>query len=277
LKTARAIVIVFVGSSLLLLAGCDDDSVVGPTPPPERPRNYTYRIVAQYPHDTNAFTQGLVIDDGALLEGTGRYGESSLREVTMETGEVVRQVDLEASYFGEGITVAADRIVQLTWRNGVAFVYDRATFAVIDTVEYDHQGWGITFDGERLIVSDGSATLRFWDPATYEEVAQVIVLDGDLPVTRLNELEYVAGDLYANIWLTDRIVRIDPTSGEVTGWIDLAGLLAAGGGSGGDVLNGIAACEGAETLIVTGKLWPLLFEIELVPIVEEKRRSASDL
>jgi len=262
---------------MLLQAGCDDDPIVspGPTPePPVRPRDYTYRIVQQYPHDSNAFTQGLVIDAGELLEGTGRQGQSSLREVTMETGEVVRRVDLEARYFGEGIAVAGDRIVQLTWLNGVAFVYDRATFAVLDTVEYAHEGWGITFDGERFIVSDGSATLRFWDPVTYEELEQVVVQDGDLPVTFLNELEYVEGDLFANVWRTDRIVRIDPTTGEVTGWIDLTGLLAAGGGSGGNVLNGIAFQEGTETLIVTGKLWPLLFEIELVPVVDEERLSA---
>lgn len=267
IASGRALAMGLALGYLLSSAGCDDDTPTTPQPePPERPRNYTYRIVEQYPHDTGAFTQGLVIDDGDLLEGTGRQGQSSLREVTMETGEVVRRVDLEARYFGEGIAVAGDRIVQLTWLNRVGFVYDRETFAVLDTIDYEHPGWGITFDGERFIVSDGTATLRFWDPVTYEEIEQVTVLDGEQPVTELNELEYIDGDLFANVWQTDRIVRIDPSTGEVTGWIDLAGLLAAGGGSGGDVLNGIADPGITGQLVVTGKLWPLLFHIELVPV-----------
>jgi glutamine cyclotransferase len=225
-----------------------------------------YRIVNTYPHDPQAFTQGLDIHDGVLYEGTGLNGRSSLRRVDLETGEVLQQTDLAEQYFGEGIVVNGDRIYQITWQSQQAFVYDRETFEVIDTHTYPTEGWGITSDGERLIMSDGTSTLFFRDPETFAEVRHVQVLDGEQPVTRLNELEWVNGEVWANVWQTDRIVRIDPATGAVRGWIDLTGLLQPEDQAGAkvDVLNGIAVDEATGSIYVTGKLWPVLYEIELV-------------
>lgn len=234
-------------------------------PPPAQVAVYGYRIVNTYPHDPSAFTQGLVYHDGFLYEGTGLNGQSSLRKVRLETGEVVERFDLGEQYFGEGITVLGSQILQLTWRAGLGFVYDLPTFEVTGTFTYTGEGWGLTHDATTLILSDGTAHLRFFEPATFEELGSVTVRDGGAPLTDLNELEYIDGRVYANVWQTDRIAIIEPTSGQVTGWIDLHGLRADAEARGTDaVLNGIAYDAGGDRLFVTGKLWPRLFEIELV-------------
>jgi glutamine cyclotransferase len=226
---------------------------------------YGYEVVNTFPHDPDAFTQGLVYVDGVLYEGTGLNGRSSLRRVDLATGEVLQQVDLPEEQFGEGIAVLGERIWQLTWQSRIGWVYDRATFKSVGTVEYVTEGWGLTTDGERLIMSDGSSTLYFRDPETFGEIGRVEVRDGDSPVTRLNELEYVDGEVWANVWQTDRIARIDPASGRVTGWVDLTGLLSPEDRAGHqvDVLNGIAWDADTGRLFVTGKLWPVLYEIRI--------------
>ena len=233
------------------------------------PEEYSYQVVNEYPHDPGAFTQGLVFDDGYLYEGTGLYGASSLRLVALETGQVVQMRALPGNHFGEGITVYhGDKIAQLTWRNQVGFIYDKASFEVLDQFSYATEGWGLTYDGSRLIMSDGTSTLHVLDPETLEETDTIEVVDAGVPVVRLNELEYIHGEIYANVWLTDWICVIDPATGYVTAWIDLQGLLSPEDAGDADVLNGIAYDAGGERLFVTGKLWPSLFEIELVPATE---------
>jgi glutamine cyclotransferase len=222
------------------------------------------RVVASYPHDPSAFTQGLAIHEGRLLEGTGLYGRSSLRRVTLETGEVEALVPLPPAYFGEGITVLGDRLYQLPWQNEIGIVYDVDSLKILQTIGYAGEGWGLTDDGEQLIVSDGSAFLQFWDPAALRPVRRVEVLDQGTPVTRLNELEYIGGEIWANVWYEDRIARISPRTGEVIGWIDLSGIYADARRGSEDVLNGIAYDSEAQRLFVTGKNWPQLFEIEIV-------------
>jgi glutamine cyclotransferase len=226
---------------------------------------YSYSIVNTYPHDPDAFTQGLIFDEGVLYEGTGLYGQSSLRRVELETGDILQIRELSDQLFGEGITIYGDRIIQLTWQSNIGFVYDKDTFELLQEFDYSTEGWGITHDGTRLIMSDGTSTLHFLDPQTFEETGQVAVFDSDGPVTRLNELEYVQREIYANVWQTDRIARIAPETGQVVGWIELEGLLSAEDRSQPvDVLNGIAYDAQTDRLFVTGKLWPKLFEIELV-------------
>jgi len=228
--------------------------------------HYTYEVVSVFPHDPNAFTQGLVFDEEVLYEGTGLYGRSSLRRVDLESGAVLAQVILPDILFGEGITIVDDRIYQLTWREQTGLVYDKATFELQQQFTYPTEGWGITFDGTRLIVSDGTARLYFWDPESLTELGSVEVYDETGAVVRLNELEYIQGEVFANIWQTDRIARIDPATGKVVGWIDLSGLLpAADRTAATDVLNGIAYWPESNRLFVTGKLWPKLFEIRLIP------------
>jgi glutamine cyclotransferase len=236
------------------------------TPLTDAPPVFTYTVVHTYPHDSGAYTQGLVYLDGGLYEGTGLNGQSSLRRVDLETGEVLQQHDLAPEYFGEGVAVLGDRIFQLTWQSQLGFVYDRESFAPLRTFEYSTEGWGLTHDGSRLIMSDGTATLYFRDPETLAETGRVEIRDGETPIVRLNELEYVDGQVYANVWLTDRIARIDPQTGRVTAWIDLSGLRPAETlAQNGAVLNGIAYEAASDRLFVTGKLWPSLFEIDLRP------------
>lgn len=229
---------------------------------------FGYRVLASYPHDPGAFTQGLVYLDGTLYEGTGSagVGPSSLRRVDLATGAVQARHDLVNEDFGEGIAVVGDRIIQLTWQSHTGFVYDRATFRPLGTFRYPGEGWGLTYDGRRLIMSDGTDRLRFLDPDTFVETGSVQVRDAGLPVDQLNELEYIDGQVYANVWQTDRIVRIDPATGHVTAVIDLAGLLPPADRQSGqvDVLNGIAYDADGDRLFVTGKLWPKLYEIKLV-------------
>lgn len=227
---------------------------------------YSYSIVNTYPHDRDAFTQGLVFEDGVLYEGTGLLGQSTLRSVELETGDILQILELSAEFFGEGITVYGDRIIQLTWQSNVGFVYDKNSFELLQEFNYSTEGWGITHDGERLIMSDGTSELHFLDPQTFEEIGQLAVFDDDGPVTRLNELEYIQGEIYANVWQTDQIARIASETGRVVGWVDLEGLLTAEDRSEPvDVLNGIAYDADTDRLFVTGKLWPKLFEIELIP------------
>jgi glutamine cyclotransferase len=229
---------------------------------PPAPRS-TYTVVRSYPHDRLAFTQGLEYADGFLYEGTGLNGRSSIRKVAIETGQVMQRRDLATQYFGEGITIWKGNLVQLTWRSQIAFAYDRATFTPKGTFSYAGEGWGLTHDHQSLIMSDGSATLRFLDPDTFAERRRILVSDAGAPVTRLNELEYVGGEIYANVWQTDSIVRIAPDSGRVLGWVDLRDLLVKSERQGTDVLNGIAYDAARDRLFVTGKLWPKVFEIRV--------------
>ncbi len=245
--------------------------VATPTPPasvlslPAAPI-LTFRIVATYPHDRAAFTEGLVIDGGALYESTGLNGQSSLRRVDLASGKVLQSVPLDQTYFGEGVTVWKDQIIQLTWKSHVGFVYDKSSFKLLKTFNYPTEGWGLTHDDTSLIMSDGTPIIHFLDPVTFQETKRITVTDQSQPVFKLNELEYVHGEILANVWQTDRIVRISPDSGQVIGWIDLTGLLSpADRQPPVDVLNGIAYDAVHDRLFVTGKLWPKLFEIVLVP------------
>ena len=224
---------------------------------------YDFDVVNRYPHDPEAFTQGLIYRDGFLFESTGLNGRSSLRKVKLETGEVVQRHDVDKQYFAEGLADWRDRLIQLTWESNVGFVYDLATFKQIATFEYPGEGWGLTRDDRGLIMSDGSSTLRFLDPATFTEVRRLAVRDGGLMVDDLNELEYVKGSIFANVWFVDSIAMIAPDSGQVTGWIDLRGLLPDRVARGADVLNGIAYDAQGDRLFVTGKLWPNVFEIRV--------------
>lgn len=232
--------------------------------PDRRPPALGYRVVRTHPHDRSAFTQGLHLVDGELYEGTGLNGQSSLRRVDLRSGEVRQQIALEPRYFGEGIAVVGERIVQLTWQSGVGFVYDRRTFERQRTFAYPGEGWGLTYDGQRLIMSDGTDALRFWHPETLEETGRVRVRAGELPVAGLNELEFVNGVVFANVWPSDRVARVDPASGQVTGWLDFSTLLTPTEKSRGvDVLNGIAHDPASGHLLITGKLWPWVFEVAL--------------
>ena len=226
---------------------------------------YGVRIVHSYPHDRSSFTQGLEYHDGLLYEGTGLKGQSKLRVEKLETGQVVRQVDVPAEYFGEGITVFRNRIFQLTWRTQVGFVYSRATFQALRRFHYSGEGWGLANDGKQVYMSDGTAQIRCLDPASLRELRRITVHDGSRAITMLNELECLGGEIYANVWQTNRIVRFRPSDGAVTGWIDASGLLTADDQREPvDVLNGIAYDAVGKRLFVTGKLWPKLFEVQLV-------------
>ena len=227
---------------------------------------YTYEVVNIYPHDRNAFTQGLVFENGFLYEGTGLRGRSTLRRVELETGNILQSREIPGPFFGEGITIYGNRIIQLTWEAHVGYVYDKGSFKLLREFNYSTEGWGITYDGKRLIMSDGTSTLRLFDAETFSEIGQIEVFDNDGAVSRLNELEYVQGEIYANVWETDRIARIRPETGCVTGWIDLGGLLSPEDRSEAvDVLNGIAYDAVNDRLFVTGKLWPKVFEIAVIP------------
>lgn len=224
-----------------------------------------FRVVNAYPHDPAAYTQGLIYREGFLYESTGLNGRSTLRKVKLETGQVLQQHRLDQAHFGEGLALWNDRLVQLTWRSHIAFVYDVVTFAPLRTFSYPGEGWGLTAGGGSFILSDGTDQLRFLDPETFREIRRVSVTDGGVAVRDLNELEFVRGEIYANVWQTDRIARISPQSGRVTGWIDLRGLMSTGYQLDREaVLNGIAYDARNDRLFVTGKLWPRLFEIRLL-------------
>jgi len=227
---------------------------------------YTYKVINIYPHDRNAFTQGLVYEHGFLYEGTGLRGYSTLRRVELETGNILKTHQIADQLFGEGITIYENKIIQLTWQSNIGFVYDKESFELLQEFNYPTEGWGITYDGKRLIMSDGTSTLYFLDPETFNEIGRITVSDDDGQVSRLNELEYVNGEIYANVWLTDYIARISADTGHVVGWIDLKGLLSPeDAGEAVNVLNGIAYDVQNDRLFVTGKLWPKVLEIVLIP------------
>jgi glutaminyl-peptide cyclotransferase len=224
---------------------------------------FGYTVVHAYPHDREAFTQGLQVVDGAFYEGTGLNGKSSIRKVKIDTGEVLQKRDVPAQYFGEGITVRGNSLFQLTWQSGVAFVYDRQTFAPKGQFKYSGEGWGLTQDKAGLIMSDGSEFLRFLDPATFAERRRLRVTAAGAPLKNLNELEYVNGEVFANVWQTDYVARIDPDTGKVNGYIDFRGLLSTREREATDVMNGIAYDEATDRLFITGKLWPRVFEVRI--------------
>lgn len=225
------------------------------------PRTYGYKIINTYPHDPQASTQGLEFRNGYLYEGTGIEGRSTLRKVELKSGKVIKSLALDPKLFGEGITIYKDSIIQLTWRAQLGFVYDLDTFRQRKTFRYPTEGWGITTDGKELIMSDGTATLYFLDPQTFKQLKKIMVSDRGRPVIWLNELEYVNGYIYANVMSSDKIAIIDPESGKVNGWVDLAGLACAGEGKS---LNGIAYDQDSGNFFVTGKLCPALYQIELI-------------
>ncbi len=261
MKKMKKIIGLFIVCGILIVfvlnAGCAQDA---------NDHNYTYRVVNTYPHDSRAFTQGLFFADGYLYEGTGLNGRSSLRKTTLHTGRVLKSVELPKEVFGEGVTLCRNRVIQLTWKARQGFVYSKDSLELQDTFKIQTDGWGITFDGTKLIVSDGSNQLYFLDPDTYKQTGRISVHDNNGPVKNLNELEYVKNKIYANVWRTNDIVMIDPATGEVSGRVNLEKLT---GMSGGDTsyktLNGIAYDEKNDRLFVTGKLWPDLYEIELIP------------
>jgi len=227
---------------------------------------YTYKIVNVYPHDPQAYTQGLVYKDGYLYEGTGLNGRSSLRKVRLETGEVLQRVDLPPELFGEGIALLGGKIFQLTWKAGTGFIYDAHDFHLLRKFSYPGEGWGLTTDGRLLYMSDGTPEIRVLNPETLKEIRRIKVHDAASPVNELNELEFINGELFANIWQTDRIARISPRTGKVVGWVDLSGILSPMYRRTPDaVLNGIAYDPQGKRLFVTGKLWPNIFEIQLIP------------
>jgi len=225
---------------------------------------YGYEVVNTFPHDPEAFTQGLIFHDGALLESTGLERHSTLRRVELQTGKVLKKIDVPAYFFAEGMTLFGGKIYQLTWKGEKGFVYDPQTFAKTGEFTYTGEGWGLTHDADSLILSDGSNKIRFINPSDNSVRRTVSVTDGGRPVTELNELEYVKGEVYANVWHQNRVARIDPQSGQVKGWIDFSGLLKSGDVTDAEaVLNGIAYDEAGDRLFVTGKLWPKLFEVRL--------------
>jgi len=230
------------------------------------PAQYTFRVVKTYPHDRNAFTQGLEYRDGVLYEGTGLVSRSALRKIKLDTGQVLQSFDLPQPFFGEGITVLNQQVVQLTWQSQTGFIYDKSSFRVLKSFSYPGEGWGMTNDGKQIYMSDGTSQIRVWDPVSFKEIRRISVTDGGKPVNALNELEFVRGEIWANVWQTDRIARISPVDGRVLGWIDLSGILPKAERATADaVLNGIAYDSATDRIFVTGKLWPKLFEIKVIP------------
>jgi len=227
---------------------------------------FTYRVVHTYPHDREAFTQGLEFADGQLYESTGLNGHSSIRRVQLETGRILQQRAVSPEHFGEGITIWRTLLFELTWQSKIAFVYERDSFKPHGSFSYTGEGWGLTHNDTSLIMSDGTPEIRFLDPVTFKEQRRVRVTDAGRPIAGLNELEYVKGQVFANVWTTDRIVRIEPQTGRVLGWVDFTGLLSPADRVNGDaVLNGIAYDAARDRLFVTGKLWPKLFEVTIAP------------
>jgi glutamine cyclotransferase len=225
----------------------------------------SYRVIASHPHDPGAFTQGLEFVDGRFYEGTGLNGQSTIRIVAPTTGTVVKKQAIDYMYFGEGITLFGNKLYELTWQNGTTLVYDARTLQRTGEFHYSGEGWGLTHDPKQLIMSDGTASLRFLDPATFQESGRIYVRDGGRPIPELNELEYIDGEVWANVWKTNLIARINPTTGQVNSWVDLSGLLTQYEEQGVDVLNGIAYDAAGKRIFVTGKKWPKLFEIQVVP------------
>jgi len=228
----------------------------------ETPR-YSARIVKTFPHDPNAFTQGLEFHGGGLYESTGMVGQSGIRKVALDSGKVLQQLRVSPPFFGEGITIVKGQLIQLTWQHQTGFVYKFPELQFVKQFSYSGEGWGLTNDGKQIYMSDGTAQIRVWDPATLKEIRRITVLDGTRRIDALNELEWVRGEIWANVWQTDQIVRIAPATGKVLGWIDLSALPRDR--STADVLNGIAFDAATNRVIVTGKLWSKVYQIELVP------------
>ena len=228
------------------------------------PPTYSYRVINRFAHDPSAFTQGLIVSDGRLYESTGLYGQSTLREVEITTGRINRAMQLPPTVFGEGLALWNDTLIVLTWQNRVAFAFDKATFKLQKQFRYETEGWGLTQDGRSLIMSDGSSTLYFMDPSTFQLLRKVDVKSAEDPVSRLNELEYVNGQIYANVWQTPRIAVIDPNTGAVTAWLDLSTLTQQHTRNPDHVLNGIAYDALSKRIFVTGKQWNVIYEIEIV-------------
>jgi glutamine cyclotransferase len=264
-------VVLLAGSALGALGSCGGDRAgaeqggATATPAPStRTPTAEVEVVARHPHDRGAFTQGLLFHQGRLFESTGQVGTSGIREVELTSGRVMREAALERPHFGEGIVIVGDRLFQLTWQSGKAFVYDWKTFRRTGEFRYDGEGWGLTTDGSALIMSTGGSSLLWRDPATFAVTRTLPVTDHGLPVSNLNELEWVEGEIWANLWQSDQLARINPATGEVTGYVNLAGILPASERSGEeDVLNGIAYDPSTKRLLVTGKLWPTVFEIRV--------------
>jgi glutamine cyclotransferase len=228
------------------------------------PKRYGFRVVRSYPHDRGAFTQGLFYDNGILYEGTGQEAGSSLREIELETGKVLRQLNLSSSLFGEGITLYKDRIYQVTWTNKVGFVYDKSTFEQINKIYYQTEGWGLATTKDQIVMSDGTNTLYFFEPEMFTVTSRIEVYDNEHLIDSLNELEYINGEIWANLWMTDLIARIDPLTGKVLAYVDLKGILNdPQTDTSVQVLNGIAFDPDGNRIFVTGKNWPKLFEIRL--------------
>jgi glutaminyl-peptide cyclotransferase len=265
-KFPLILVLALAASSFQCRTGANGDvPPKGPTSPANGPvAKYGYQIVNIWPHDSNAFTQGLILMDGKLLESTGEEGRSSLRRVDLESGRVLKKVDVPSPYFAEGIAMLNGKIYQLTWQHQVGFIYDAQTFERTGQFNYDGEGWGLTTDGQSLILSDGSSRIRFINPADFKVTRTINVVDGQRSIDQLNELEWVNGEIYANVWHDNRIATIDPQTGHVNAWIDLNGLMPAGELQDQEaVLNGIAYDAASNKLFVTGKLWPRLFEIRV--------------
>ena len=274
-RTVQWLAFILLGGGILGAAACEATGRAAPAPaaPPaataageqrlgtERLR---VQIVQTYPHDPNAFTQGLVLAGGRLFESTGLEGRSSLREVDLATGRVLRRLDVPAPVFAEGLALVGTRLFQITWKHETVYTYDRDTFKKGPTFPYSGEGWGLCHNGQELVMSDGSARLTFRGPETFRAMREVVVRDAGQPVDQLNELECVGPQVYANVWMTDRIVRIDPKTGAVTATIDASNLLPAAERYGTDVLNGIAHDPSNDTFLITGKLWPRLFRVRFV-------------
>jgi glutamine cyclotransferase len=249
---------------IFLMLSCFSSPALIPAKPPQ---DIPYRIVAKYPHLPGSFTQGLVFESGYLYESTGRYGFSSLRKIRLETGEILQQFPLPSNIFGEGITIYKDRIIQLTWQSQIGFVYDKKSFSLLGSFRYPDrmEGWGITTDGKHLIMSDGSNRLYFLDPDSFKVRRRIEVVDNERPVYNINELEYIEGIIYANVWQSPKIIKIDPRSGQVTARIDFSDIVPKEYRGHTDyVLNGIAYDPVEKRLFVTGKMWPHVFEVEII-------------
>jgi glutaminyl-peptide cyclotransferase len=262
METRASLRVVLVFLVVVVLGGASASPHLG------RPQEYTFQIVRSFPHDAAAFTQGLEYHDGFLYEGTGLNGRSSLRKVRLETGEVLQKVELPAEFFGEGITLVKNEIIELTWKSQVGFIYNAADFHLVRRFSYPGEGWGLASNAKtnEIFMSDGTSEIRVLGADTLAEKRRIKVHDGDTSITELNELEFVEGEIFANIWQTNRIARISVRTGEVVGWIDLTGILSPIYRlESGAVLNGIAYDSTHKRLFVTGKLWPNLFEIRLVP------------
>ena len=248
--------------ALLLLAGaalCGQPKVAATSPTAPILK---HQVIKAYPHDRAAFTQGLFFLDGQLWEGTGLYAHSGIRRVELATGKILQNRPVGDSYFGEGIAVLGNQLFQLTWKNGLMFVYDKTTLQLQKAIRYTGEGWGLTTDGKQLIMSDGSSALHFLDPANGNKVATIRVTDGGREIANLNELEWIKGEIWANVWQSNRIARIDPKTGRVKSWLNLTGILSPVEAKGTDVLNGIAYDAKADRIFITGKLWPKIFEIK---------------